>query len=307
MIEMAVTVDDLPVHGIAHPDLSRNQVADMAIAALTKHNVRACGFVNGGQLASPEVVRVLKAVHRLPGGGRIGRVLCRAGVLDPRPYLSRQFPDVKLEYRAILERWLAAGQELGNHGYWHSNINLVPISTFTTGISKNQQLLLTLNRKQDKVFRYPYLREGCTAEQRRSVRSYLDKNGYKIAQVTVSFKDWTWNRPFVKRISQGKVDDVHRIKAAFLKVAQMRLEWSVNTAQQLVGRPIKHILLLHLSSFTASVLDELLSTYSAMGVKFITLEEAMSDPVYTIDPNVLSEKGCTFLEQLFLSERCYLD
>lgn len=66
----------------------------------------------------------------------------------------------------------------------------------------------------------------------------------------------------------------------------------------MLGRPIKHILLLHLGAFDAVMLDELLPSYRQAGVTMIGLSEAMGDPAYKLDPDIVGDGELTFLFQI---------
>jgi peptidoglycan/xylan/chitin deacetylase (PgdA/CDA1 family) len=60
-LEIAITVDDLPVHQPFPPGVTANQVNDQMIAALRAANVPAIGFVNGvGTEQFPESMQALK-------------------------------------------------------------------------------------------------------------------------------------------------------------------------------------------------------------------------------------------------------
>ena len=63
-------------------------------------------------------------------------------------------------------------------------------------------------------------------------------------------------------------------------------------------RPIKQILLLHISALVALTLDDLLSAYEEQGVRFIPVRDALEDPVYGIDPQVTWRGQEDFLTQL---------
>ena len=66
----------------------------------------------------------------------------------------------------------------------------------------------------------------------------------------------------------------------------------------MLGRPIKHILLLHLGAFDAVMLDELLPSYRQAGVTMIGLTEAMGDPAYKLDPDIVWDGELAFLFQI---------
>ena len=51
-------------------------------------------------------------------------------------------------------------------------------------------------------------------------------------------------------------------------------------ATELFGHPIKHILLLHANELNADNFDGLIKVIKDRGYQFITLEQALKDPVY---------------------------
>ena len=49
------------------------------------------------------------------------------------------------------------------------------------------------------------------------------------------------------------------------------------------------------------MLDDLLTDYEKQNVKFISLSDALSDDVYQINPNIISDRAYTFLNQVRLT------
>ena len=255
-MEVAITFDDLPAHGPRVPGQSELAVHQALLAVLRKHHIPATyGFIN-------------------------------ARKVDENPAL-----------RAVLEAWLAAGQELGNHTYSHADLSRLSVADFNADIDRNEPLLRDLVGPQTrrwKVFRYPYLREGATVESREQVRAHLQQRGYRIAEVTIDFHDWAWNPAYVRCLAQNDTRALTALQRAYLSEARQELQWSVRTAADLFGRTIAHVLLLHVGAFDAVMLDALLTDYENAGVHFISLDEAMQDPVYSNDSR---QHGGGVLEQ----------
>ena len=148
----------------------------------------------------------------------------------------------------------------------------------------------------DRMFRYPYLHEGATLIERDAVRLALRERRYQIVPVSVDFYDWAWNDMYAR--CAGNPGAVQTLARGFREAALRALDWSEETAGTLVRRPIKQILLLHVSAFVALTLDDLLSAYEARGVRFISVGDALEDPVYGIDPKVTWRGQENFLTQL---------
>src|SRR6266508_605453 len=214
-----------------------------------------------------------------------------------RSILTR--PNTHGTFAAILEAWAAAGFRLANHNYSHLNLDSVNAERFVEDIEANEPLLTMLARgPAAKLFRYPYLREGNTLEKRDTVRRWLAAHNYRVAPVTVYFEDWAWNDPYARCRSRNDRPAIAWLKESFLQAAADRLAWSDVAARRIFGRPIRHILLLHIGAFDAAILDELLEAYAAAGVRVISLEDALRDAAYAEDPKLASGEELPFLEQL---------
>jgi hypothetical protein len=63
------------------------------------------------------------------------------------------------------------------------------------------------------------------------------------------------------------------------------------------GRDIRHILLLHASAIDAEMVDWVLNSYEAAGVHWISLDQALADPIYAKDAGVVWKAGATVLDE----------
>jgi peptidoglycan/xylan/chitin deacetylase (PgdA/CDA1 family) len=266
-LQIALTFDDLPRHGPEVPGLSRLQIHQKLLAALRKHGAPpAYGFVN-------------------------------ARPVEAHP-----------EDHAALQAWLDAGQPLGSHTFSHPDLRKVGLAAYLEDIDRNEPPLRELHPgapdERWKMFRYPYLRESVDLASRDAIRRHLFARGYRIAEVTIDFSDWAYNAPYARCLQSGDARSIEHLKRSYLRAAITHAEWAAAAARQLYGRPIKHVLLLHVGAFDAEVLDELLSRYEKRGVKLIPLEEALADPIYAEDPrNDGDTVGLTFLEQVIESRK----
>jgi hypothetical protein len=69
-------------------------------------------------------------------------------------------------------------------------------------------------------------------------------------------------------------------------------------ARSVVGRPIKHVLLLHMNLLNALYLDELLQRLRSNGWSFISVEEALTDPVYELKYDHAGVRGAGHLDAI---------
>jgi peptidoglycan-N-acetylglucosamine deacetylase len=261
-IEVAVTFDDLPAHGPPVAGTTRMAIIESLNATLRKHQMPpAVGYVNG---------------HHV----------------EARP-----------EEREVLKAWLAAGNQLGSHTWSHANLREVGLEAYLKDIDRNEPLLAELVGTADdgrawKTFRYPYLQEGTDLASRDAIRRHLLGRGYRVAQVTIDFGDWAWNDAYARCAAAGNTKAQQSLREGFRKTAVNFLRWADAAGQQATGHRMRHVLLLHAGPFQAETLDALLTAYKKAGVRFITLDEALQDPAYAMDPGVGDTWGSSFLEQL---------
>jgi peptidoglycan/xylan/chitin deacetylase (PgdA/CDA1 family) len=258
--KVALTIDDLPTgSGEFSPYMTREEAARRIIATLEANGLRdVYGFSNG---------------HFMEW--------------DPKQI-------------QILKMWLAAKYPLGNHTYHHLDLAKVGVKTFLDDIARQDQLLATweTSPRVRRVFRYPFLSEGSTVEEREAVRKYLAQNGYRIAEVTTDYSDWRWNDAFARCFSQHDQESIQWLKDHVIDNADRQVR-KINTAsERLLRYRIPQIVLIHLDVFTAITLPKILKRWKKEGVQFVSLDEALGQPIYGFDSKFGSAQGSTFLQQI---------
>ncbi|HEY4013624.1 MAG TPA: polysaccharide deacetylase family protein [Polyangiaceae bacterium] len=253
-IEVAVTVDDLPVHGPSFPGIDRMAIAHTFLGAFRRHHVpRVYGFVNGKHVdddpASEAVLR---------------RWLDEGQLLANHTYSHVNLKDVELpEYIADVEKGEGILKKLEPGG-----------ATW-------------------KYFRYPYLSEGDTPEKREGARRYLRDRGYAIAEVSLSANDWAFNGPFARCSARGDAAALATLTRTLVDVHVDELRRTRAVCESLAHREVPQILLLHIGAATAAAIDDLLSAYEREGVRWIDLPTALADPFYAEDPSTREGSGGT--------------
>ncbi len=240
-LQVAVTVDDLPAHGPSVAGLTSLQIHEDLLAAFEAHRVpQVYGFVN-------------------------------ADKLETQP-----------ELRAPLEAWIAAGHPLGNHTYSHPSLREMGLEAYFEDIAANEPVLdeLALDGRRTPTFRYPFLLEGMSEADTVAIRDHLAERGYRIAPVTIDFYDWAFNAAFARCKAAGNDAAVKAIEATYIAHAVEMLQWSDAAAQDLYGRRIPQVLLIHAGAINAGMIGPLLEAMEAQDVEWIPLDQALSDPAY---------------------------
>ncbi len=201
----------------------------------------------------------------------------------------------------ILERWLAEGHTLGNHTYSHSDLNDVPPTLYLHNIEKCQDILDSLMDKfgrSKKYFRYPSLHYGNTGRAKESVAEYLKKNDYVVAQVSVGTDDFVYNLQFEKFYKMGDSLEFIRLGNEYIDHLLEKLDSAEQLSEDIVGRPIRHIILLHANLLNSNFLADILAELQFRGYRFVDLDEALADQVYSTPESYIGNKGLAYLERL---------
>jgi peptidoglycan-N-acetylglucosamine deacetylase len=244
-LEVAITVDDLPRHGKLPAGLTRTDIVETMTKAFALHGVSGVyGFVNGGRVETDDEKRALEA-------------------------------------------WVMAGHNVANHGFSHTSAESLSSAAFLEELDRGEPILEPLRQKTKgslRVFRYPYLHQGKDPAARDANVAGLDARGYRIAEVTFDFSDWAYTDPYERCARANAQDAIRALEESYLEQAEAALAWSDAAACTLAGRPIRHILLLHVSAFSALRMDPLLSRLEGLGARFISLEDALEDSIHTSEP-----------------------
>ena len=101
---------------------------------------------------------------------------------------------------------------------------------------------------------------------------------------------------------QQDAEAIAWLRQHVVQAALRQLHRSQLLARNLLGRDIRHVMLLHVGVFDSLTLREVLTAFSQDGVRFISVQTALEDPVYRFNPGLPINEHITFLEQLLLMQ-----
>lgn len=239
--DIAITVDDLTAHGPLPQGMSWTGIAQATLASLKRHGVpEAYGFVNAALIA------------RHPG--------------------SEQ----------VLARWREAGYPLGNHTYSHMNINAAPsLQAWLDDVKAGEPAVAARMHDGDwRYLRFPYLAAGDDRARREGALAWLGAQGYRIAEVTLSFNDWAYSEAYGRCLARGDQAAIAAMQARYLKEVDQEIARVKALSQRVYGRMIPQVLLTHMGAFGALTLSAVLDRLDAAGARWVGLAQAQSDPAY---------------------------
>jgi peptidoglycan/xylan/chitin deacetylase (PgdA/CDA1 family) len=196
--------------------------------------------------------------------------------------------------RQILNLWLDAGADLGNHSYSHLNINNVPLDRYSADILNGEPLLrsvLAARGKKLEFYRHPFLFTGPTVQIKNDMQKFLDGHGYRVAPVTLDDSDYEYAVLYMKpefkdRVRKEYVPYMESIVAAFEKMSI-----------QVAGREFPQILLIHASQMNADLMPDLLAMFRRRGYTFVALDHALADPAYQLPEEYAGTGGFSWIHR----------
>lgn len=192
------------------------------------------------------------------------------------------------EGKNLLREWDKTSHLIGNHTYSHRNYSAAAMTpeTYEEDILRAENLLQEFSRFQ-KYFRFPMLKEGDTPAKRDALRTFLASHGYRVGHVTIDNSDWIVDQRLGVRLKSNPNADLKPYRDFYLEHMWDRAQYYDSLGKRVVGRPIKHTLLMHFSLLNALFLDDLITMFMKKGWQLIDAEEAFGDPIFAAKPNVM--------------------
>jgi uncharacterized protein (TIGR02246 family) len=201
----------------------------------------------------------------------------------------------------LLDRWLAAGHELGNHSLSHLHYAKTARDVYIADVEAGRAgLARVLDRHALKVrfFRFPYLEEGDTAAKLDAMRDYLARSGQRAMPVTVDDQDWSFERAWVRAQRTDDTQALARIADDYQRTLRTEVEVQTREGDELFGHQVPQILLLHANAVGLAQWDDLFTWLEGRGYRFATADEVLADPVLSTPHRFVSGPGGSLWRRL---------
>ncbi len=262
---VAVTFDDLPYQAdgaaLCDPASLMSLTTDF-VAMLKPLATRATAFVNEGKTCEPT----------------------RASTLPQ-----------------ALNVWLDAGLGLGNHTFSHINIHQTTAEAWLADLDAGAPITraaLKARGERLRWVRHPYLFTGETQDKHDAIAAGLAARGYDVAPVTIDNNDWMFADVYRKAQRLDDPDLMRRIGEADVAHMTTVLDFFEPYSAELTGgREPAQVLLLHANSLNQDWYPQIHALYLARGYRFVSLEEAMADPLYAHADTYVRANGISWLHR----------
>lgn len=211
------------------------------------------------------------------------------GALDRHKLRAVMFVAAKYVEEAgkmrLLRRWDERGHLIGNHSYSHFWYPNKTLDEFSRDVLRAEEVLKVLPRYR-KIFRFPYLKEGDTPQQRDGMRAFIKKRGYRNGHVTIDASDWYVDVRLRERLKKDPKADAAPYRDFYLGHIRERALFYDDLALKVLGRRVPHTLLIHHNVLNAMFLGDLLDMFKREGWQLLDADDAFADPVYKMEPRI---------------------
>jgi hypothetical protein len=209
----------------------------------------------------------------------------RAHRVKAAMFVCARFVDNETGQR-LLGAWDKDGHMIGNHSYSHLYYHDVSFERFSQDLLRGEGVIKQ-HPQFRKFFRFPYLKEGDTIAKRDGMRAFLKEHGYRNGHVTIDASDWYVDQRLRARLDKNAKADLAPYRDYYLNHLWERALYYNDLSQKVLGRSVKHTLLLHHNVINGLFLGDVMSMFERKGWKLINAEEAYTDPVFSSVPNTL--------------------
>ena len=189
----------------------------------------------------------------------------------------------KPAFLPTLDAWADDGHIIANHTYSHMWSSEHPLETIAEDIARNHRFLVDRPGFQP-YFRFPFLDEGKTPEQKQAYYDWLRDAGYTPAPVTIDTFDWN----VTDRLNGSNNAQVRDV---WLEMVSAEADYAHRLAGRLGYRDLPHQMLVHHNALNALYLGDLLEHLREQGWEVIDAKTAMDFPPYAEDPPAVEGWG----------------
>ncbi len=186
--------------------------------------------------------------------------------------------------KAHLAEWDKANHLIANHSYSHFYYPSVGFEKFSDDVLRGEKVISRYKNFR-KLFRFPYLKAGNTADKRDQMRKFLPENGYKMGYVTIDTSEWAIDIRLRKKLKENPNADLKPYRDFYLEHIWERTVFYDDLAKKIGRKNVKHTLLIHHNLVTALFLEDLLKMFAEKGWKVIDADKAFKDSIFKTYPS----------------------
>lgn len=206
---------------------------------------------------------------------------------------------------ALLEAWLDAGADLGNHGYAHRRLYDYSLQEVEADVLRGERVikrLLSARGRRPRYFRHPTLNTGTDAATKQAFERFLAEHGYSVAPVTIDNDDYLYALAYDHARARADTTLMKRLGTDYVRYMDATFAFYESLSVALLGREPAQVLLLHANALNSDYLGDVARTIAARGYRFVSLDDALQDPAYTLPDRYVGPRGPSWLQRWAITQ-----
>ena len=208
-------------------------------------------------------------------------------------------PEALESNKNLLKTWLVKDYiTAGNHGYAHKNYVDAGFEAFKEDVLNGEIVTKELLKQQHqelKYFRFPFNGAGNDSLEQLKALQFLKEKKYISTPYTVESEDWLHAILYDKALAAGDTKKASWIGAQYVDFTLRLFAYFDNLSLSIYNRSISQIYLCHDNKLNADYLSEIVSQLKNRKCKFVSLDEAMEDPVYKSPLHYYGKNGFSWV------------
>lgn len=200
--------------------------------------------------------------------------------------------------KELFDNWMKRSYVTpGNHTYSHFRYSEVGYNSFTEDVLKGEilsQEMAAKHGKDLKYFRFPYNDLGTDSSEHAQILNFLDDHNYVLTPFTIETSDWMFNSIYKKYLKIGDSVKAREIGQMYVDETIRSFAFFDSLTQHQNGRNVDQIYLCHDNRLNEDYLPELIERLRVEGYDFISLNDALKDPIYEKENSYWKKWGITW-------------
>jgi peptidoglycan/xylan/chitin deacetylase (PgdA/CDA1 family) len=187
--------------------------------------------------------------------------------------------------------YVAAGHVIADHSFTHPHLSEMTAADYMADVDKAEAWLRGREGRRP-WFRYPFLDEGGDDKAKvASVRAALKARGLRNGYATVDGSDWNIEGQTADAVGAGKAIDMDALRELYVSTMVGAADFADQLSRKTWGRQPAQVIVLHETDVAALFIADLAKALRKDGWTIITADEAYSDPIAKLAPEVPYANG----------------
>ena len=171
---------------------------------------------------------------------------------------------------------------IANHSFSHKNAADIDLDAFKVEVMRNDSLLKSIsNNRTIKYFRFPFNSLGKDSIGQIERATFLKSKGYTVVPFTIQTEDYAYGDIYINEINNKNFVRADSIAKIYVQHTLAQFDFFEKVSNELYGSSIKQIYLIHANKLNADCYSIIIKELQKRGYKFISLDDAMTDKVYS--------------------------